>query len=81
MNPIPHSLVDFTPNCLRRLRRHLMTELKTLAWQFCETEEKMIHALNTNQVLIGILDSFRGKRCVFLEYNGIQVVAPVHERH
>ena len=79
---IEHQQVDFTARCLQRLKHYLAsTELKSLSKQFCVTEEVMLHAIHSKQILIGILNSFHGRRCVFLEYNGIQLVAPVYERH
>ena len=79
--PIQHKQVDFSPRFLRRLKCCLVSELHKLCEYFSETESDMLQAINNGQMLIGLLHSFQGRRCLFLEYNQIQVIVPVHEVH
>ncbi len=78
---IKRSLVNFQPPELERIRACIFKSIGVVARAFCESELTMLCAIRENQVEIGTVDNYLGHFCIFIEYQGLQVLKPVHAIH
>lgn len=78
---IKHSQVNFKPPELERIKACIFKNIRVVARAFCESELSMLSALRQGKAQIGTVDNYEGKYCIFIEYQGIQVLKPVHAVH
>lgn len=78
---IKRSLVNFQPPELERIRACIFKSIGVVARAFCESELTMLCAIRENHVEIGTVDNYLGRFCIFIEYQGLQVLKPVHAIH
>ncbi len=73
--------MDFNPPEFEKIKSTLIQDIDIVARSFCESELTMLHAINSGQVQIGVLNDHTGKFCIYIEYLGTQVIKPVHVCH
>lgn len=78
---VKHSQVNFQPPELDRIKACVFKNIGVVARAFCESELSMMCALTQGKAQIGTVDNYEGKFCIFIEYQGIQVLKPVHAIH
>lgn len=78
---INRKLVDFKPAAFEKIKTTLIQDIDVVAKSFCESENTMLHAINTGKAKIGALYDYAGQFCIYIEYQGTQVIKPVHVCH
>ena len=78
---INRKLVDFRPVAYEKIKSTLIQDIDVVAKSFCESEITMLHAINTGKAKIGTLNDYAGQFCIYIEYQGTQVIKPVHVCH
>lgn len=80
-NFINPNLVDFQPEDFEKIKATLIRRVDVVARSFCETEMTMLKAIESGQAKIGTINDNFGRFCIYLEYQGTQVLKPVHVLH
>ena len=73
--------IDFDPVEFKKIKETLLRRIDVVARAFCETEQNVKHAIRTGQARIGTLNDNFGRFCIYIEYQGIEVLKPVHVLH
>ncbi len=84
-NPTPvtinRNLINFEPPEYDRIKQTLIKRIDVVARAFCDTELNMLHAINSGTAQIGTINDYEGCFCIYIEYQGTQVLKPVHVLH
>ena len=78
---ISTDLVDFKPVKFEKIKETLVRRVDVIARAFCETQQTILHAINTGTAKIGTVNDYEGCFCIYIEYQGTQVLKPVHVLH
>lgn len=78
---IKRSSVNFQPAELERIKACVFNNIRVVARAFCESELSMVCAIREGEVQIGTVENYEGHFCIFIEYQGMQVLKPVHAIH
>ncbi len=78
---IKRSMVNFQPAEVERITACVFKSIRVVARTFCESELSMLCAIREGEAQIGTVDNYEGHFCIFIEYQGMQVLKPVHAIH
>ena len=78
---IQRSLVNFQPAELERIKACIFKSIGVVARAFCESEMSMLCAVREGRAEIGTVGNYKGQFCIFIEFEGLQVLKPVHAIH
>lgn len=78
---INKALVNFQPAEYERIKQILLKKIDVVAGAFCESELSMLCAVRSGKARIGTMSDYKGRFCIYIEYQGIQVLKPVHATH
>ena len=78
---INRNLVNFRPVEFEKIKETLLRRVDVLARAFCETQDTMINAIKSGTARIGTVDDYEGSFCIYIEFQGTQVLKPVHSIH
>ena len=74
-------LVKYHPEEVEKFKKILIRQIDVVARSFCEPKNTMLNAVNTGKAKIGSVVNHDGVFCIFIEYQGIQVLKPIHVIH
>ena len=77
---VKRSHVNFQPVELDRIKACIFKCIRVVARAFCESELTMLSAIQDGEVDIGTVD-YQGNFCIFIEYQEMQILKPVHAIH
>ena len=78
---INRALVNFQPKEYDRIKKSVLRNIDVVARAFCESELSMLCAIRNGEALIGTVNDHMGVFCIYLEFQGQQVLKPVHAIH
>ena len=78
---IKRSHVNFQPPELEQIKACLFKSIRVVARAFCESELSMLSAIRAGEADIGTVSNYQGNFCIFIEYQGMQILKPVHAIH
>ena len=78
---IDPKLINFHPEEFKKIKETLLRRIDVVARAFCETEQNISNAIKSGQARIGTLNDNFGRFCIYIEYQGIEVLKPVHVLH
>ena len=78
---VKRSHVNFQPAELDQIKACILKCIRVVARAFCESELTMLSAIRDGEVDIGTVNNYQGKFCIFIEYQGMQILKPVHAIH
>ena len=73
--------INFYPEEFNKIKETLLRRIDVIARAFCETEQNISNAIKSGQARIGTLNDNFGRFCIYIEYQGIEVLKPVHVLH
>ena len=78
---VNRALVNFQPDEYGRIKEAVLSNIDVVARAFCESELSMLCAIRNGDALIGTVNDHMGVFCIYLEFQGQQVLKPVHVIH
>ncbi len=78
---INRALVNFHPPEYKRIKETLLRRIDVIARAFCESEINMLRVISSGEAQIGTINDYEGSFCIYIEYQGAQVLKPVHVLH
>ncbi len=78
---INRALVNFKPHEYERIKESVLNNIDLVARAFCEPELSMLCAIRSGDARIGTVNDHMGVFCVYLEFQGRQVLKRVHAIH
>ena len=78
---INRALVNFQPSEMERIKETVFRNIDVVARAFCESELSMLCAIRSGEAQIGTVNDHEGRFCIYIEYQGTQVLKPVHSIH
>ncbi len=78
---VKRSHVNFQPAELDQIKACIFRCIRVVARAFCESELTMLSAIRDGKVNIGTVKDYQGNFCIFIEYQEMQILKPVHAIH
>ncbi len=78
---INRALVNFQPAEYERIKESVLRSIDVVARAFCESKWSMLCAIRNGEARIGTVNDYEGSFCVYIEYQGTQLIKPVRSIH
>lgn len=78
---INRALVNFHPPEIERIKESVLRNIDVVARAFCESKLSMLCAIRSGEAQIGTVNDYEGCFCIYIEYQGNQVLKPVYSIH
>jgi hypothetical protein len=78
---VNRALVNFKPEEYERIRAAVEQNIEVVADAFCESRFSMLCALRDGDAVIGTVSDYQGDFCIYIEFQGRQILKPVHVIH